>query len=373
MNQASEHPATRFDRLSDYLLTDPENLQLLSDAADAALDEGRHAEAAALIDRHAAIAPIPKSLVNVLGLCALAEQRHSDAAGIFESLLSDAPDDLALRFNLAWARSQLGDHNEVLNLLGADATSPQAAALVVRSLHHLGELEAALKVGDAWETRDGDAQLWGALASVALDADDLDRTASWAARAEGTADGLAAIGMLAMADARPDEARRLFEGALKLRPDSARGLLGLGSVLLGEGRAPEAAEQFDRAAEVFGDHLGTWIAAGWAWLIAGDTAAARERFVRVLDLDASFSEAQGGLAVVNAMEGRLEEAKRGSELALRLDRQSLGGALARSLLLEHGGDATGAARIREAALTAPIGPGGRSVAQMLALAATRGP
>lgn len=105
---------------------------------------------------------------------------------------------------------------------------------------------------------------------------------------------------------------------------------------------------------------------------ADDREAARERFERVVEQDDSFSEGHGGLAVLDVMEGRNEDARRRADLALRLDRQSLGGILARSLLLELDGDPTAAARIREIALNAPIGPEGRSVAQMLALAATRG-
>lgn len=372
MEQAGDASPSRFERLSEYLVADPDNLRLLADAAGAALDENRHAQAVEIVERHAALAPPPPSLINVLGLCALAEGHHEDAASIFTSLLAGAPEDPGLRFNLAWARSQLGEHQAAVDLLEAGAATPRAAALAVRSLHHLARLDEALAIGDAWEGREGDPDLWGALAAVALDAEDMARAARWAGRAQGSADGLAAQGMLAMADARPDEARRLFEAALAVRPDSARGLLGLGSVLLNDGAPAEAARRFDEAGAIFGDHSGTWIAAGWAWLIAGDHEAARERFERVVEQDVSFSEGHGGLAVLDVMAGRNEEARRRADIALRLDRQSLGGMLARSLLLELGGDPTAAARIREVALNAPIGPEGRSVAQMLALAAARG-
>lgn len=372
MERAGDGTTSRFERLSGYLAADTDNLALLADAAIAAFDEGHSDAVAALVDRHAALAPLPSSLVNLLGLCALAEGRDEDAAGIFSSLLAQAPDDAALRFNLAWARSRLGDHQAALDLAGANVADPRSAALTVRSLHHLERLEEALAIGDAWEGRKGDVQLWGTLASAALDAEDTIRAARWAERARTSPDGLAALGMLALAEARNDDARRLFNEAIALRPDSARGLLGLGSTLLSEGKPADAARRFDEAGAVFGDHLGTWIAAGWAWLIAGDIAAAQERFERVLGLDDTFSEAHGGLSVLDAMAGRVEDARHRADVALRLDRQSLGGALARALLLERAGDQAAAGRVREAALNAPIGPNGRSVAQMLALAAARG-
>lgn len=372
MERASDGTASRFERLSGYIAADPDNLTLLTDAAMAAFDEGLSADAAALVERHAALAPLPPSLINLLGLCALAEGRDADAASIFGSLLAEAPDDAGLRYNLAWAKGRLGDHEAALELARANVADPRSATLTARSLHHLGRLDEALAIGDAWEGQEGDPGFWGALASVALDAEDTGRAARWAEHARGSSDGLAALGMLAMAEARNEDARRLFDEALTLRPDSARGLLGLGSTLLGDGKPAEAARRFDEAGAVFGDHLGTWIAAGWAWLIAGDAGAAQERFERVLGLDDTFSEAHGGLAVLDAMAGRTEDARRRADLALRLDRQSLGGALARSLLLEQAGDEATAGRVREAALNAPIGPDGRSVAQMLALAAARG-
>lgn len=372
MAQADEAPASRFERLKAYLAADPGNLTLMADAADAAMNEGRFADVIDMVDRHAAIAPPPPSLINVLGLCALAEGRHEDAAGIFAALLAGAPDDPALRFNLAWAREQAGDHRGALEAIGSSAGTGTAAALVVRSLHNLGQLDEAIAVGDAWEGREGSPELWGGLAAVALDAEDLDRAQRWASRGIASPDGLAAQGVLEMMEARNGEARRLFEEALALRPDSGRGLLGMGSVLLDEGRPEEAAKQFDAAGEIYGDHLGTWVAAGWAWLLAGDQAAARARFDRAVAIDDSFGEGHGGLAVIDMMEGHIEDATRRSEIALRLDRQGLGGTLARSLLLDRAGETTAAARIREMALNAPIGPNGRSVMQMLALRAAQG-
>jgi len=82
-------------------------------------------------------------------------------------------------------------------------------------------------------------------------------------------------------------------------------------------------------------------------------------------IDPNFSECHGGLAVLDILEGRIEEGKRESEIALRLDKGSLGGALAASLLMEHSGRPEIAQRIRERAMTAPIGPNGLTIAQAL--------
>lgn len=370
MEQAAE--AARFERLQGYLAADPANLRLLAETAEAAFSAARPDEAARLVDQHAAIAPPPPSLINLLGLCALGEGRYDDAARIFSSLLADAPEDPGLRFNLAWARNRSGDHAGALEALGAEVATSQAAALKVRSLHHLQQLDEALALGDAWEGRTDDPDLWSALASVALDNDDLERGARWAARGEATAEGQAALGMLALVKDEIAEARPYFERALAQRPDSARGLLGLGSVLLAENQPAQAAERFDKAGEIFGDHLGSWVAAGWAWFVAGDPARARERFERTLSIDDTFSEAHGGLALIDFQEGRTDKARRRAEIALRLDRQSLGGVLVQSLLLESAGNTDAARKIIERAMTTPLSPNGQTIAQVLASRAMAG-
>lgn len=371
MDHAAEASA-RYERLKDYLSADSDNLRLIAEAADAAWEAGRPGDAAALVERHATIAPPPPSLINLLGLCALAESRYGDADAIFSSLLFENPEDRGLRFNLAWARSRLEDYPGALEALGETVESPQAAALCVRALHHLGRFDEALAVGDAWEGRSDDPDLWSALTTAAMDHDDPERAIRWAPRAEGTAEGQAALGLLAMAEGHSAQAREYFDQALAMRPDFARGRLGMGAVLLSGEQPAEAAGQFDAAAEIFGDHLGSWIAAGWAWLLAGDTAKARERFERVIALDDTFSEAHGGLALLDFQEGRPDDARRRAEVALRLDRQSLGGALVSSLLLEQAGNAEAAADIVQRVLNAPIGPGGRSITQVLATQAATG-
>jgi len=58
--------------------------------------------------------------------------------------------------------------------------------------------------------------------------------------------------------------------------------------------------------------------------------------------------------------------RRESEIAVRLDRNSLGGALATSMLLDRSGKADAARRVRETALSTPLGPDGRTIAQALA-------
>ena len=357
---------SRFDRLMTYVEADAQNLQLLADAADAAADEGRFAEAVELVERHSAVAPAPARLINILGLAAMQDGRFEDASGIFQSL-SDATNDAGARYNLAWARDRLGDHAATAHLLDDAVLTqfPTARAMKVRALHHLDRLDEALALGADLQD-EADPDLLGALATAAMDADDLNQARVWATRAKGSPEGEATLGMLALAEEHEDEAVGHFETALKARPDSARSLLGLGLIQLERDKPAEGAVLLDQSAEAFGDHLGTWVAAGWAHLVAGDKAQSRARFEKALEIDDTFAEAQGAIALLDLLDGQTEAASRPAETALRLDRNALGGLLVKSLILEAQGDAAMAERVRAIGMNAPIGPGGRTVAQSLA-------
>lgn len=357
---------TRLNRLIGYLETDPQNLSLLADAADAAVEEGDTQAAATLIERYAGIAPLTPALLNLLAVCALVEVRFSDAAAILDSLIASTPDDQTLQSNLARAKAGMGDYEGVLAAIGASPHTSTDAVLTVQAYHHLGRLAQAIELGKNWSSKDEAPELWGALASVALDADETDLAVLWASRAPSTADGVATRGLLALAEGATTTARQMFTEGLAHHPKSARLRLGMGTVLLNDGDARGAAEQFDSAAETFGDHLGSWTAAGWAWLLAADTEKARTRFQHVVALDDTFGEGHGGLAVIALQLGQIEEAQKRSDIALRLDKESLGGLLTRSLLLEQAGDTALATRIRQGALNASIGPEGQSILQMAA-------
>lgn len=99
-----------------------------------------------------------------------------------------------------------------------------------------------------------------------------------------------------------------------------------------------------------------------AHIARGDRALAREPFERVISLDETFAEGQGGLAVLDARDGNAESARRLGEIAARLDRDSFSAALARALLLQAVGNEEAAARLAERAMATPIDATGRTLA-----------
>jgi Tfp pilus assembly protein PilF len=366
--------AERVDRLLDFLKSDPDNLNLLRDAAEAALADGRFALAQDLVDRHAAVAPPPPPLVNLAGLAAMGEGRFAAAAVLFARCLEATPDEPTPRYNLAWARAAQRDWAGASELLDESvaAAIPAAATLKVQMLHHLGEVEDALAWGAGFVDRyPNDLALLGALSAVAMDAEELELAAGYAERAGESPEGLATLGMLRLDQAGLEAAEQSFDRALSANGDCARALLGKGLVGLARSDSAAAASYLDRAASFYGDHLGSWVAAGWAYFTAGDLVRARQRFETAVAVDGTFAEAQGGLAVIDVIEGRLDEGRRRAQTALRLDRMCFSGVLARSLLLEAEGETAAAERLRNAALNVPVGPSGQTIAQMAALLGAR--
>lgn len=363
----------RLKRLLSFVEQDPTNLQLLADAAECALDAGDTATATQLLDRYAAQTPLPPQLLNLRGHVALQDQRYDHAAAIFRELLPANELDTSLRFNLAWSLAMQNDFAGSGALLD-DATidaNPRAASLLIEALHHQGLIEEALERGaDLAARHPADASLMGALATAALDIEQRDLALQYAEQAADNPDGLSTLGMLALENDDPAKALPMFQQALASAPNNPRALLGEGLVLLSQGNQAAASHALDGAAERFGTHLGTWVAAGWSHFVQGDYKTSRARFEAALAVDDTFAETHGGLAVLDVVEGHLDEARRRTEIAFKLDRACFSAALARSMLLAASGDEAGAGRVLAMAMNAPIAPGGRTLAQALSALAT---
>ena len=358
----------RLKSLLGFLERDPQNPVLIADAAQAAFDEKAYGTASDLILRHPH--PLPAALVNLSGLVALSEQRYADAAAVFEALKNTGASDPGLDFNLAWAYAMMSEWQKALDVLDdrALSASPHGPSLKIHLMHHLGLFDEALAKGEELAERfPDDAALMGALATLAMDAEKPDLMRAYAERGAKSAEGNTALAFAALGDHDP-RALALFDRALATDPNSPRAWIGKGLGMLASGDAVSGAEAIDRGAAIFGDHVGSWIASGWAHFAAGDRARARQSFERAMEADPNFSECHGGIAVMDFMDGNIEGAQRACDVALRLDKKSFGGALAKVLLLDKSGNKQAAQRVRDIAFAMPLGMHGETLAQLLAKA-----
>ncbi|MEZ0604619.1 tetratricopeptide repeat protein [Paraburkholderia sp. IW21] len=372
-HQFSGATSAHLKRLLGFVESDPHNLNLLADAADAALDAQQFALCDELLDRHAAQQPLPPSLVNLRGLSAMSQRRFDEAEQCFISLQENSTEP-AVVYNLAYANAMLGRFDEAAALLHETilASIPAAAALKVRALHHLRRVDEARELAQRYVDRpDADPELRGAYATLLFDAGDEEGAKRYAAMAPETADSLTVRGLLAIADGADAEAASMLERALQLRPESGRAKLGIGLCLVSNERFDEASRALDEAANLLKTHAGSWVAAGWAHLLNGALDTAKARYERAAELDRGFAEAPGGLAVVNFRQQRFDEARRYANVALRLDRSCLSAALALNLLAAHDGDQATADAILHAAVNRPIDSDGLTIAQALMRRASR--
>lgn len=358
----------RLQTLLQFLEQDPDNLNLIADAVEAAFNANELGQAVVLVDRYRELADLPLPLVNVEAMVAL-RLGHLDAAGAaFDGLLGQGVTDPAVRFNRAWVHALNNEHEAALALLDEDVVgvTDRAASLKVQMLHHLGRIEEAIAVGQGMADRfPGNDSLLGALSVAAMDVDDLELARHYAASAKGGADALTTRGLIALNDSDAEQSLQLFEQALAEQPNAPRAWIGKGLGLISAGQTARGIEALRKGAEIFGDHLGSWIALGWSQFMERDLVGARKTFEHALTLDDNFAETHGGLAVIDFAEGDLGGAGRRADVALRLDRECFGGMLARILLAEAKGNAATAQRLWDKAINMPAGADGKTLAQAM--------
>lgn len=364
MEMVTEEAQSRFERMREFLESDPDNAMLMADCAQAALEADQPGEAAALFKKLDAIESLEGGAANVAGIAAMRSGNQQAAQVWFAKALDDNLGDPGLRFNIAWSKALGKDFEGAAEMLESDVIEalPQAAMLDLQIDHELGRFdEAAEKMVRYLEKFPDYAPLQAAASVLAMDVDDPELARAAAEKGGDHPDALTTLATLDLGDRKLDEARGQYEKALATRPHNPRAEIGLGLVDLAEGKATEAATRLDKGAEQFGDHLGTWIAAGWAHFIGGDLDAARERFETALGHDDTFGEAHGSLAVIELLQGNTESAERRIEIAKRLDREAFSTALAAMLWEQSQGNQEKAEQIFRIASQQPILPNGSTL------------
>lgn len=355
----------RLERLLGYLKVDPNNPALLADAVQAALDADELDQAAQLGRHLQAVTPGGFEGRYLASVIAMRQRDFATAAALLDTLMTES-DQRSVRFNLAWSRAMLGDKAIALALLDERTTAEIAAAamLKLQLLHEAAQLDEALAVGQAaLDRHPDDAGLLAAMATLALDLEDAELARRCALRAGDHPEALAASGMLDLQDGSVETAQALFDKSLATREHNPRAWIGRGLAGLLR-QDPQAARDLDRGAQQFGSHIGSWIAAGWGHFIGGDIAAAQERFERAMEIDPTFAESHGSLAVVDVAAGRTEEARRRMVTALRLDRDCFSAALAQVMLLSD--DPAKAQEIVSRAMHTPLNEEGMTIAGYMA-------
>ena len=204
---------------------------------------------------------------------------------------------------------------------------------------------------------------------AALDADAPGAASGWADQAlmrdPGQPEARVAKATLLIVARDAQGALALLDDLLAARPRDGRALSAAAMAHMVAGRLPVARDLFERAVEAMPGHIGTWLGLGWCLLFLDEPAAARAAFERALALDENFGESHGALAVVDAREGRLDQARTRIRRARGLDPRGLAAAYAQALLDGEALDARRFLMVADRALSAHRAPDGRPLSEVV--------
>jgi tetratricopeptide (TPR) repeat protein len=343
---ASSTPS-RTERLESFVRQDPSNLSLLLDLAGEHHAGGNLERALELAERAAALAPDSSLAASLRALCLLSQGQVPRAREVHRSfLLGHASPEAARRFLWVFERAgKAGDGiDDLEHLLAHPGLAPDAQRVLVRALHAAGQPARALHhLAGLLRGNPATPADEGLLALLLFDTQQLPQAHAQVQRCMTCgAMGVEAHYVAAsfcLLDGRLEAVQQHVAQALALQPHEGRCLSLQGQLALARRRYGEAAEWLEQAARQMPGHVGSRQAVGWCQVLQQDLPAARAHFEQALAMDRNFAESHGALAVVDALQARPADARRGIARALRLDRGCLSAVLAQKLLSRAPGQA----------------------------------
>lgn len=343
-NPQIEALRTSLDKYLGYLKSDPGNVDLVSQVADLQYQLGDFDDARQLLQQTLAKGAQHPGLMYRLSNIAIATGHPDEAIEILRGLQSQGVDNASIQYNLAYAYMFEKDYEQARQQLeriiaANDTTVPTTPVLLGRCYHHLGELEKAIELGRKYiEQHPQDQEALGVFALAAFDEGNNEDAKRWAQQAveinDANLEARVALGSLKLAEQEYEAAGKDFQAALKGNPQSGRAWSGQGLVDMLSLDMDTAIASLQKAVQYMPNHIGTWHALAWCQIMKNDLAGAKQSFDKSMDIDHSFNETHGGLAVVAYLQGDKQTAKTEARKAVLLDSQSFSGRFAESLLMQ---------------------------------------
>lgn len=333
----------RLAKLLTFLGYDPTNLSLLCDAMSLAIELGDQGTGRLLIE-HVNRHGIEDPRVFAHGVHLLLQAGDYPAAGAFgDKAIKAGLNDPAVVFNTALAHFHSADFIAADTLLAhlTQQADCCAATLLMhaRALHQLEHTEDAERLATrAQQLEPGNLEIRGLLALLLYENDSLASALALAhetlASDPNQRDALIACATVQFEQHNVAAARKAWLHTLQIYPDCGRAWSGLGLLEFSELDFDQAESHLKTAVQWMPNHIGTWHVLAWIYILRNDSAQARVALDKSYALDRSFGDTHGGLAVVDIMQGNVEQARKGIRKALRLKPDSLSGHYAQALLLQ---------------------------------------
>jgi len=369
-----EELAGKLGRLMHLLQVDPANGALRRQCVDMAAALGKFdivtqlAETALALNAADPLGHFDKA-TGLIG-----QRDYRGALDILENLEQQVGRDMAVQMNRALCHYCLAEYAQAQPLLqncyGSGMRNAGVVRLLVSTLHHLGEMDAAADIaGENTEVALTDGPLAGVYALMYLDVGDSINAGRWAKVALQISphciDARITQATLLTEQMQLDAARQMLEGVMADAPQTGRAWIGMGALSLLANDIGAAKGQLTRGLELMPGHVGSWHVLAWAQLLSGELNLAEKTFETALAADRNFAESHGGLAVVAAMRGERERAQQFIKVALRLDPACLSAKFAEAVLAANADPARAQAIIR-GVVTGLSSSSSSALSQMLA-------
>lgn len=366
----------RFQRLSQYLEQDPDNLSLREQAAETGLRIGYLPQTRKLLEEGLLLHPDHEALLFRLGTVCLALRDYECAIMQLTALRDIGNRHPAVIYNLGYAYTHSGQTGRARATLSELSEAerldlPEASRLLAHLCHVDEQWTAGIQVLEQLLQRHpDDVEAWGQLSLLLFDADDTEKARLAGERAlalkQDQPHALVALGGIALESRDGDAAMDYFGRAVNVDPGNGRAWSGLGFAQLLTLDTEGAMLSFLKAVDYMPDHIGTWHGLAWLQILARDLPAAKVSFNRALAIDRNFGDTHGGLAVIAALEGREREAELAARRGSGLNRNSYPAQYAKSLLLTRRGQNDDAQALLKRLMGDSLQEGGPSVEALVA-------
>lgn len=364
----------KLNNFNAYLADDPKNLNLLAEIIDLNMYLKNYREAKEKIKDGLAIEKDNPYFKLRLSTALIAEANFEDSVAITAELINNGFADPAIKFNHGYALALNGQYDEakefLLSLYRDQHQFQFLTATLIRTLHHLGEIDEAIEIAKSHlENHPEDDSVIGMLSLLYFDNDDFSNAQAAADNAlklaPNNVDALISAAGSYIGDEKIDEASEVLNRALMLEPNNGRILAKIGLIDMLNQDLNAAEINMQKALKAMPEHIGSWHVLGWIQILQQKIINAEVTFNHALSLDRSFGESHGGLAVIEAIKGNWTKSDEYTKVAKKLDGAVMSTYYVAILKLQAEGKGEDAAKLINTVMSTNTLPNGATFQDLL--------
>ncbi len=339
----------RLTRMLGFLEHDPCNVDLLLDTLTLAISSNDLEQAKRLANHIENHAVEDATVWAQMAHLQLLLRNFASASEYGDKAIQAGINHSVVLLNTAYGHFYNGDYTSSAAILAKLTSQSEADVstllLHARSLHHQTESEEAEQLlTRALQIEPEHIEAKGLLALLLYERDDNQGALRLAhdvlAQNPNQLDALLACGAVHFEQGNIEASRKTWRHTVAAYPTCGRAWSGLAQVEFNEMEFVDAEAHLKTAVSYMPDHIGTWHLLAWIYILREESVLAREALDKSYALDRTFGETHGGLAVVDVLDGKLDDAQLGIRRALKLNSECMSARYAEMLMLQKAGKTT---------------------------------